>query len=202
MAFIPTTPVKDAIGDVRELYERQQGPYGYVPNYAKVFCYRPALMKAWANLQACIRQTLDPKSFELVTLAAAQAIGSSYCSLAHAKVLIQRFYSETELRAIVCDEVPSPLSDPEKAMMRVARKVALDPSSVTANDMKALRALGISDEEIFDIVAAAAARCFFSKLADGLGAEPDAAFLDIEPTLRKVLTVGRPIAEDAPESLD
>jgi hypothetical protein len=42
MAFIETIPASNIDDEVRAMYERQQAHYGYVPNYAKVFCYRPA----------------------------------------------------------------------------------------------------------------------------------------------------------------
>jgi hypothetical protein len=51
----------------------------------------------------------------------------------------------------------------------------------------------VTDEAIFDIVLAAAARCFFSKVLDAVCARPDAAYRDLEPELREALTVGRPI---------
>ena len=38
MAFIETIPVRKADEPTRNMYERQQSAYGYVPNYAKVFC--------------------------------------------------------------------------------------------------------------------------------------------------------------------
>ena len=50
------------------------------------------------------------------------------------------------------------------------------------------------ETEIFDVVMAAAARCFFSKVLDGVGAEPDAKYRALDPELRDALTVGRPIA--------
>ena len=41
MSFIETTAVEDAEGAVREMYERQQAAWGYVPNYAKSFSPPP-----------------------------------------------------------------------------------------------------------------------------------------------------------------
>jgi hypothetical protein len=41
----------------------------------------------------------------------------------------------------------------------------------------------------------AAARCFFSKAVDGVGAQADAVYAELEAPLREALTVGRPIAE-------
>jgi hypothetical protein len=40
---------------------------------------------------------------------------------------------------------------------------------------------GLSDEEIMDVVLAAAVRCFFSKTLDALGVRPDASFRELAP---------------------
>ena len=51
------------------------------------------------------------------------------------------------------------------------------------------------------MVAAAAARCFFSKVLDGVGAQPDANYAELDAPLRETLTVGRPIAaHDGPSA--
>jgi alkylhydroperoxidase family enzyme len=144
MAFIATTAPENANGDARAMYARQQARYGYVPNYAKVFCDRPDIMKLWANLLSGIRRNVDPRRFELVTLAAALELGSSYCSLAHAKVLADKFLSEGELRAIAAGDSGT-LSAAEVAMMALARKVVADSTSVTREDVDALRENGLSE---------------------------------------------------------
>ena len=73
-------------------------------------------------------------------------------------------------------------------------KVAADATSVEESDIERLRTLGLSDGEIFEVVVAAAARCFFSKTLDALGVSPDARYADeLAPELRDALTVGRPI---------
>jgi hypothetical protein len=46
-----------------------------------------------------------------------------------------------------------------------------------------------------DVVLAAAARCFFAKTTDALGVRPDASYSALEPELREVPVVGRPIAD-------
>ncbi len=58
----------------------------------------------------------------------------------------------------------------------------------------ALRRHGLSDPEILDVALAAAARAFFTKTLDGVGVQPDAAYMGLEPALRDALTVGRAIA--------
>jgi alkylhydroperoxidase family enzyme len=80
--------------------------------------------------------------------------------------------------------------------MDLADKVAADAASITPEDIDALRSHGLTDAEITDVVLAAAARCFFSKVLDALGAEPDHRFEALDPATRDALTVGRPIAVD------
>jgi len=201
MAFIDTTPPADTRGDTRAMYARQQGKLGYVPNYAKVFCHRPDIMLLWADLLAGIRRHIEPRPFELATLAAAHAIGNSACSLAHGKALT-RFLSEEQVRTIVEDVDASELSDAEKALVKFARKVAVNAASVDAGDIAGLRALGFADDAIFDIAAAAAARCFFAKLLDALGVLPDPTAAEMAEPLRTVLTVGRPIDTGPVEQLE
>jgi hypothetical protein len=78
------------------------------------------------------------------------------------------------------------------ASCAAASRVARDATSVTHADVDRLRTLGLTDSEILDVVLAAAARCFFSKTLDALGAEPDAKYSELQPDLRDTLTVGRP----------
>ena len=199
MSFIETTPSSQAQGEVRELYERQQGAFGFVPNYAKVYCHRPKVMRAWANLQSAIKKTISRKHYELATLSAARALNSSYCSIAHANTLKKHFYSTDELKAIIKGQNNSPLSDGEKALMSLAEKVAVDSSTIVQADIDELKKCGFSDGDVFDVVAAAAARCFFAKLADGLGALPDAPFKEMGEGLMEDLLVGRLIDKVEPE---
>ncbi|GHF89098.1 carboxymuconolactone decarboxylase family protein [Deinococcus ficus] len=201
MSFIGTVPVQSAEGEVRELYGRQQATLGYVPNYVKVFSLRPEVYAAWAGLLDGVRGNMDARRYELVTLAAARALGSSYCSLAHGKVLRDRFYAPEALARIAGDFRTASLDPLDRAVMAFAEQVARDAASVTAQDVAGLRGLGLTDTEIFDVAAAASARCFFSKMLDALGAEPDAAYAELEGELQETLTVGRAITTRAPERL-
>lgn len=198
MAFIATVLPHEADGDVRAMYERQQGKYGFVPNYAKVFSPRPEIMALWANLLAGIRRHIEPRRFELATSAAAHAMRNSYCSLAHGKALT-KFLPADDVRAIFADPERTAPAPADAAVIAFARKIALDAASVTAADVEELRRHGFNDAEIFDVAAAAAARAFFAKLLDALGAHPDSAFLEMDDSLRSALATGRPIDTEAPQ---
>jgi len=88
---------------------------------------------------------------------------------------------------------------PDEAKVRAfVEKIVLNADRITAADIEVLRSHGYRDEDIFDVAATAAARCFFSKLLDALGVQADSTFNELDPALRRALTVGRPVA-DRPE---
>jgi uncharacterized peroxidase-related enzyme len=197
VTFIETVPEERAADALAQIYERERAALGHVPNYTKAFSLRPAVYDAWRGLNVTIRSGMDPRRYELATLAAARRLRSSYCALAHGKVLMDRFMEPAALRSVAVDHRSADLDPVDVAVMDLADQVAGDAASVTRQDIDRLRGLGLTDLEIFDVVAAAAARCFFSKTLDALGIQADASYLEFEPEVRDALTVGRPIAERA-----
>jgi uncharacterized peroxidase-related enzyme len=194
MAFIETIPEDGAEAPVAAMYDTDRAMLGYLPNFTRAFSHRPAVYGAWRQLNGAIKAGMDERRYELATIAAARRLRSSYCMLAHGRVLANRFMDAEDLRTVASGGESDALDPVDVAVMEVADKVAADATSVTRADIDRLRGLGLSDADIFDVVAAAAARCFFSTVLDALGAEPDAAFAALDPPLRDALTVGRPIA--------
>jgi uncharacterized peroxidase-related enzyme len=196
MAYITTPSEVAAEGAVRELYDADREQYGYVPNFTKVFSLRPEVYQAWAGLNGAIKSGMALRTYELATLAAARRRRSSYCCLAHGKVLRDKFFAPGALAQIADDHHHTADLDPvDVAVMDFADRAAEAPTQVTADDIDALRDVGLSDQDIFDVVLATAARCFFSTVLDAVGAEADTQFrTSLEPELQAVLTVGRPIA--------
>jgi uncharacterized peroxidase-related enzyme len=192
MAFIRTVPVDQADGKVLEIYQDDVKTKGYVANHTSVFSLRPEVYEAWKNLIGSIRSKMRLRRFELVTLAAAQALGCTYCMLAHGAILRKNFFSPEELVAIARDFRSSGLPPEEVALMEFAQKVTREANQVTQGDIEGLRELGLSDEEILDVALAVTARNFMSKTLDALGAEPDDALTSLAPELREALVIGRP----------
>ena len=163
-------------------------PDGDAPNLARAFALRPDVLGAWQELNGAIKATADLRRYELATLAAARRLRSSYCCLAHGKVLAEQFY---DFEAV--PRLPDGLDDADRAIMAFAEQVVDDATSVTQADVDALRAHVLGDAEICDVVLAAAARCFFSKTLDALGVQPDASYRGLDPDFVARSTVGRSI---------
>lgn len=200
MAFIDTIAPVDSTGPTREMYERQQLTYGYVPNYAKVFGHRPEVMVRWGRLLAEIRRPMDDRLFELATFAAALELKNTACSLAHGEQLAE-FISEEGVQTLAEGETDDVITEAEAVVMAFASKIARDASSIDQQDIDALKAQGFSDAEIFDIATTVAGRSFLTKILDALGVETDVTAMDMNESFRQALTVGRPICRNAVEVL-
>jgi uncharacterized peroxidase-related enzyme len=199
MTFIETSPHAPPTAQTVEMYEGDREAFGFLPNFTQAFSRRPDVYAAWRQLNGAIKANMDLRRYELATIAAARRLRSSYCTFAHGSVLMDKFLEPEVVRAVVDDYRTAGLDPVEVAVMDLADKVAHDATSVTQEDVDRLRGLGLDDGEIFDVVLAAAARCFFSKTLDGVGVAPDAKYSEIEPELRDTLTVGRAIGVGSSE---
>jgi uncharacterized peroxidase-related enzyme len=197
MPYVRTVPVDAAAGLVRQQYDSDLAEDGYVSNMTQLFSLRPEVYVAWGQLRDSIRGNMDLRRYELATLAAARALRCRCCVGAHAAVLESKFYDRRQLEAIMRNFRDAGLDDVEVAIMGFAERVALHAYRVTSEDVEALRGHGLSDAEIFDVALAAALRCFFSKVLDSMGAEPDEVYAD-SATLLELVELPEPAAAAAP----
>jgi uncharacterized peroxidase-related enzyme len=195
--FIETIPEHAATGATAEYYQQQRGAWGFLPNYAGAFGHRPDVAAAWNALNLAIRGGMDRRRFELATIAAARALRSTYCTTAHSMFLRDVCGDETSLHRIAEAPAGETLDEQDRAVYRFATKVATDAASVEQDDVEALRAVGLSDADIADVVYAAAARSFFTRVLDGLGARLDPQTAEaFDPQLYASMVVGRRAANE------
>jgi len=162
-------------------------------NYERAFTERPEIYDAWVQLNTAIKERMDLRRYELVTLAAARRLRSSYCCLAHGKVLLERFGEP--VADIARDHRNAGLSELDVAVMDLAERVVDDATSIDDADRRRLNELGLSDEEVMDVILAASVRCFWSKALDALGVRPDPGYAELDRELRDALVVGRRIPD-------
>jgi alkylhydroperoxidase family enzyme len=152
------------------------------------------VLPAWLALKDSITAGMDPRLYELATVAAATEIRSSYCSLVHGRILADSYLPAEQVAALAGNGAADGLDAADAAVVRLARKVASAADQVTQQDVDELRGLGFSDTGVLNVILAAAARCFFSKVLDATGTLPDPVLREIPDQLRSALTVGREIA--------
>jgi uncharacterized peroxidase-related enzyme len=138
---------------------------------------------------------MDRRRFEIVTIAAARALRSTYCTAAHSKFLRDVCGDQAAMQSITERPDGAALDPQDRAVYAFAAKVAADAASIDAQDVDRLRTAGLTDAEIADVVFAASARCFFTAVLDGLGAQLDIQTAGSFPeALLNSMVVGRPVA--------
>ena len=194
--FIEPIDESTAPTPVADYFATQRALWGFLPNYAQCFAGGPDVASAWANLNGAIRGGMDRRRYEIATIAAAHQRRSTYCTIAHASFLRDACGDEATVRAIALDPTGSLLGDTDRLIYRFAGKVAADAASVTQQEVDDLRAAGLEDIDIANIVYAVAARLFFASILDGLGAQLDPETADtFDADIRNALVVGRPVGD-------
>jgi uncharacterized peroxidase-related enzyme len=194
--FIDTVPEESATGSLAEFYQQQKSAWGFLPNFAAAFSTRPEVARAWSLLNRTVRDGMDRRRFEIATIGAARALNSTYCTAAHAKFLRDECGDELTVIALAEDPSGERLDEQDRAVYHFAGQVARDASSIQQHHIDGLHELGLSDVDVADIVFAAAARSFFTRVLDGLGAQLDVQTAEtFAPEILASLVVGRPVAE-------
>lgn len=172
MSIVRTVPEEEATGIVAELYAEDIEDLGYVPSHSRVMSLNPEAVRAFQQLIRAVAIPMGKRRFELVTLAAAEAIGSQACLLAHSRKTLTVLDAE-QIARILRDYRDAGLTDAEVAMMDYAARLSTDSSSMSDADSQRLRDADFNDREIVDITMAAAARNFYSRSLHALAVDVD-----------------------------
>ena len=185
--YIEIVAPEAASGPVRDLYDADLAELGYIATDTLLFSLRPTVYRAWHELVKSIRRTMRLREYELVTLAAARALGCRACVSAHGAVLLRNgMIDRPQLEALVRDVRGAGLPPVEVAMLELAEKVAVDAHRVEREDIERLQAFGLEDAQILDVVLAAAARAFYSKTLEALRVPPSPQLAETNDLLDQV----------------
>ncbi|MGK3950710.1 carboxymuconolactone decarboxylase family protein [Microbacterium sp. I2] len=163
--MIVTTPaVDEAAGHAAEMYDEDLRADGFVFAYTRAMAVNPEAHEAFVALVRAIVPSIGVRTYELATLAAARAIGSPHCLLAHArKSLRAGVLDEDQLERFARTGTAEGLDEPDAAVVAFAEKLSVAPGNMTDADTLRLRDAGFTDRHIVDITLAAAARNYFSR---------------------------------------
>ena len=93
----------------------------------------------------------------------------SYCTSVHAKRFVELTKEPEVIDRLCAEGVQAPLAPRRKAIVEFSAKLARDPASMNASDLVPLRAQGLTDAEILDLVQAVAMFSWANRLMQSLG---------------------------------
>ena len=77
MSFFRTIPAAEAMGKLKALYDEDVRLDGRVRGSTEMLSLRPEVSAAWRAMDGALQSTMDPRHYELATLAASISVRCS-----------------------------------------------------------------------------------------------------------------------------
>lgn len=158
----PVTPANTPEA-TKPILEGIKKAIGMVPNLYATLGHSPAALKGYLALsEALAGGSLSVREAELVALHVSELNGCSYCLSAHT-ALVTRAGASAEDAAAARDGHSQ--SRRERAMLALARRILRTGGARAGRELAEAREAGLTDGEIFEVVAHVAARVFTNAAA-------------------------------------
>ncbi len=162
---------ENAMGQVAQIYAevKRDLQLPVVPNMMKALAVSPAALAThWDFSRSFYQHATLPESLtSMILYAIAETGNCTYCSAAHELTCRTLGIDEETLRALV-EDLGSVSPERVRAIIEFALKASHQAQSLVAEDYERLRALGVTDAELVEIVHVAAIGKYVDTLADAL----------------------------------
>ena len=143
-----------------------------VPDAAKLVFYRPdfygAPMKEFTHEAMRGPSAWSVGDRELMAAFVSQMNECAFCIGAHTATAARAYHDEAKVSAVLSNLETAPIEEPLRVTLRLLGKLAAE-HAVTADDMLAVLAAGVSREQIEDALAVSFAFNTTDRLADAFG---------------------------------
>ncbi|CCG02543.1 carboxymuconolactone decarboxylase family protein [Blastococcus saxobsidens] len=163
---------RESLPQYEDTFRAVESALGVLPNSTLTMARRPAVMEAFARLNAVVMAEggVDGVLKQLVAAVVSGAAGCAYCQ-AHTSHVAEQRGADAEKLAAVWEFETNPLfTAAERAALRVARGAGLTPNAVTDEDMAELQR-HFDDEQVVEIVAVIANFGFLNRWNDTMATE-------------------------------
>jgi uncharacterized peroxidase-related enzyme len=176
ISWFPVVEEEAQDPEVRSLFERARANIGFVPNVFRCFAWRPQRFLKWfAHFRDVMRgsEGLSEGERELIGAVVSYENHCIYCLTAHGASARQLLGDPILVDRAVVDYRRAGLTPRLEAMLAYALKITRNSVSCDEDDLDALRRVGFSDEDIWDIAEVAATFNFSNRLANATGMMPN-----------------------------
>jgi len=171
MPRIEPIDARDAEGKSRALLEGVHRKLGMTPNLTRTMARSSATLAGYLDLsRALATGSLSPREREQIALAVAETNGCGYCLAAHSAAGKLVGMSELEVRDA---RRGCATTKREELILTFAGEVLRQRGRVSDETLRRVRAAGITDGEITEIVATVALNVLTNYLSEVAGSEVD-----------------------------
>jgi uncharacterized peroxidase-related enzyme len=163
---VPNAPAEP---DLKKYFDKCMEKIGFVPNVIKGYAARPARWRAFVTMYHALMNEeaskLSPLEREMIAVVVSCVNRCYYCLVAHGQA-VRKLSGDPELgEMLVMNYRVAHLSERQRAMLDFAWKLTATPWLIEEADRAALRAVGYTEEEIWDIGETAAFYNFSNRMA-------------------------------------
>jgi uncharacterized peroxidase-related enzyme len=175
----PVPALDELPDDLRQRIEAVAERSGFVPNVFVALAHRPDELRAFIAYHDAVMERdsgLTKAERELIVVATSAANDCLYCVVAHGAIL--RIRSK---RPLLADQVAvswrhADLSERERAICEAATVLAVEPGHFSDEHRDRLRAVGLDDDDIWDLGAVTALFALSNRMAHLLELRPNDEF--------------------------
>jgi uncharacterized peroxidase-related enzyme len=176
ISWFPIPPEESLPENLRKLFSKAKEKLGFVPNVFRVYSFCPERMSAWfAHYKQLHEPTenLSAAEREMIAVAVSMANGCLYCLISHGAALRQELGDPIQGDRITLDYRRAGLDARMNAVLDYAVKMTMAPHECTPEDIAYLQTLGLSQQEVWDVIEIAAMYNFTNRLAHATGMMPN-----------------------------
>ncbi|MHA2370149.1 MAG: peroxidase-related enzyme, partial [Candidatus Hodarchaeales archaeon] len=159
---------------LRTVYSAVKSRRGRIINLMRTISLNPQGLKAYSDLYVCLmigQSSLSREHRELLATAVSAINKSEYGKAHHGEALNYYWKNVDRIKQFIDDIDSIYLPDKERTMINYAVKLTKNPSTIIEDDIKKLRNVGFSDEDILNINLITSYFNFENRIAEGLGVE-------------------------------
>ncbi len=174
MSWIDEIDEEHADEKLKKVYERIKGDRGKLSNIMKVHSLMPEAMDDHMDLYMSVmfkERSLSREMCELIGVIVSDENGCEYCVNHHAEALNHYWDDEERIEQLKEDPHSAGLDDKESKIVEYVARLTNTPGKVEESDVKMLRNVGFSDENILNINLVTSYFNFVNRIALGLGVE-------------------------------
>lgn len=178
--WLNRTPDDASVPDeVRAIWEKARARMGFLPAIQRFYALRPKRFLAWAtHYQETMRgeSGLTPAEREMVAVVVSHVNRCQFCISSHSGYLRALAKDPTLPDRLREDWRTHAPNDRARAMLDLAEKLTLDAHGTGPEDLDRLRAAGLTEDEVFDLVETIATFNFTNRLTSALGMKQSPEF--------------------------
>ncbi|AWR86628.1 peroxidase-related enzyme [Meiothermus taiwanensis] len=164
--------------DVRVLFGKFREKTGFIPNVARNFALTPEHFLRWFRYYDFLMRNEDQshlsrKEREMIAVVVSSANECEYCLASHSAYLREITGDPVLPDVLAANYRRAHLTPREHALLDFAYQITVDSASMSSADVQMLRAIGLSDEAIFEAAQVAAMFNFTNRIANAMGWVPN-----------------------------